>query len=255
MSDLLVALCATLGLACGPTLNLVVDRGRFDGSLVLHCPLCRGRSRARDRVPVLSWLLLRGRCRSCTSQVSTRRPLVELTCAGLFGGTAARLGFDWDLPAFLVLFAGLLALTCTDIERLVLPKRIVYPILGLVALLLTSTAAATGRWDDLLVAGLSAIAWFLAFFALNAASPRLLGFGDVRLAPLLGLALGWFGVRYVLLGFFVANLIGAVVGVVLITTKQIGRSQQIPYGAFLALGTAITVLVGPELFRQLRELS
>ena len=77
----------------------------------------------------------------------------------------------------------------------------------------------------------------------------MLGFGDVRLAPVLGLALGWLGVGYVLLGFFAANLIGAVIGVALIATKRMKRQQQIPYGVFLALGCAVAVFAGPELLR------
>ena len=89
----------------------------------------------------------------------------------------------------------------------------------------------------------------MVFFALNFISPRMLGFGDVRLAPVLGLALGWLGVRYVILGFFLANLIGAVIGIALIATKQIQRSQPIPYGVFLAAGTAVAIFAGPELLK------
>jgi len=98
------------------------------------------------------------------------------------------------------------------------------------------------------------MAWFVVFFALNFASPRLLGFGDVRLAPVLGLALGWLGLRYVLLGFFSANLIGAIVAISLIATNRMSRTQQIPYGVFLALGTLFAVLAGPELLQPLQSL-
>ena len=170
-------------------------------------------------------------------------------CAGLFAGTAARFGFQWDLPAYLVLFAGLLALSCIDIERLLLPKRIVYPLTGLVAALLLLAAALTGQWGDYVTAVLCAIGWFAAFFALNFISPRLLGFGDVRLALVLGLSLGWLGVGYVLLGFFAANVFGAVIGLGLIATKHMTRTDRIPYGVFLALGCALAVFAGPELLR------
>ena len=87
------------------------------------------------------------------------------------------------------------------------------------------------------------------FFALNFASPRILGFGDVRLSLVLGLSLGWLGVSYVLLGFFAANVIGAAVGVTLIATKHMDRQSRLPYGVFLAAGCALAILAGPELLR------
>ena len=134
-----------------------------------------------------------------------RYPLIEAATAGLFAGVAARIGFSWTLPAYLVLAAGLLALACTDIEHLLLPKRIVYPVLGLVGTLLLAAA-------------------------------------------------GWLGVRYVLLGFFAANLIGAVIGIALIASKRMSRQQQIPYGVFLAVGTLLAIFAGPELLRPFQSL-
>jgi leader peptidase (prepilin peptidase)/N-methyltransferase len=184
-----------------------------------------------------------------------RYPLIEAATAGLFAGVAARIGFSWTLPAYLVLAAGLLALACTDIEHLLLPKRIVYPVLGLVGTLLLAAAGITGHWHNLLIAVVSAAVWFVIFFAMNAISPRALGFGDVRLAPVLGLALGWLGVRYVLLGFFAANLIGAIIGIALIASKRMTRQQQVPYGVFLAVGTLLAILAGPELLRPFHSLS
>ena len=198
---------------------------------------------------MLSWLVLSGRCRSCQAPISVRYPLVELACGALFAGTAARFGFQWDLPAYLVLFAGLLALSCIDVERMVLPKRIVYPLTVLVAVLLLMAAAATGNWHDYGIGAICAVGWFVVFFALNFASPRVLGFGDVRLSLVLGLSLGWLGISYLLLGFFAANLIGAVVGITLIATKHMERQSRFPYGVFLAAGCALAVFAGPELLR------
>ena len=96
------------------------------------------------------------------------------------------------------------------------------------AALLLLAAAETGKWHAYLVGAVCAAAWFVVFFAMNLASPRLLGFGDVRLALVLGLSLGWLGVGYVLLGFFAANLIGAVVGIALIATKHMERQSGSP---------------------------
>jgi len=252
MLGLLIGLCALLGLAVGSFLNVVIYRVPRGESIVSPrsaCPSCGAPIRERDNIPVVSWLVLRGRCRDCKAPISPRYPLVELLCAGLFAGTAARFGRQWDLPAYLALFAGLLSLSTIDIERLLLPKKIVYPLTVLVAGLLLMAAAATGHWHDYAVAVICALAWFAVFFALNFASPRILGFGDVRLSLVLGVALGWLGVGYVLLGFFAANVIGAVIGILLIATKRMSRSDRIPYGVFLALGCAVAVLAGPELLR------
>jgi leader peptidase (prepilin peptidase) / N-methyltransferase len=252
MLGFLTAFCAVFGLAIGSFLNVVIYRVPRNESIVSprsSCPACGALIRERDNIPVISWLVLRGRCRDCKASISARYPLVELACAALFAGTAARFGYRWDLPAFLVLFAGLLALSCIDVEQMILPKKIVYPLTLLVASLLLLAAAVTGQWHDYLVGLLCALGWFTLFFAMNLASPRLLGFGDVRLAFVLGLSLGWLGIGYVLLGFFAANLIGAVVGVLLIATKKIDRQSRMPYGIYLALGCAVAVFAGPELLR------
>ena len=252
MLALLIGLCALLGLAVGSFVNVViyrVPRGESVVSPRSACPACGAPIRERDNIPVVSWLLLRGRCRDCKSPISARYPMVELLCAGIFAGTAARFGYRWDLPAYLVFFAGLLALSCIDIERMILPKKIVYPLTGLVGALLLMAAVATGSWRHYAIAILCAMGWFIVFFALNLMSPRILGFGDVRLALVLGLALGWLGIGYVLLGFFAANLIGALIGIGLIATRRMSRSDRIPYGVFLALGCAVAVFAGPELLR------
>jgi leader peptidase (prepilin peptidase) / N-methyltransferase len=252
MLGLLVGLCAILGLVVGSFLNVVIYRVPRNESIVAprsSCPACGAPIREKDNIPVVSWLVLHGRCRDCQAPISMRYPLVELACGALFAGTAARFGYRWDLAAYLVLFAGLLALSCIDVERMILPKKIVYTLTVLVAALLLLAAAETGNWHAYVIGVICAAGWFVVFFALNLASPRLLGFGDVRLSLVLGLSLGWLGIGYVLLGFFAANLIGAVVGITLIATKRAERQSRIPYGIFLASGCAVAVFAGPELLR------
>ena len=252
----LIGLCAIFGLAVGSFLNVVIYRVPRHQSVVSPpsaCPHCGTAIGARDNVPVISWVLLRGKCRHCGAPISVQYPLVELATAALFAGLAARFGYDWALPAYLALFGGLLALSWIDVEMLILPRAIIYPLLVMVAGLLLVPAVVYGSWHSYWVAWAFAGGWFALFFVLNLASPRVLGFGDVRLAPLLGLGLGWLGWRYVILGFFAANLIGAVIGMALIATKRIERQSRIPYGVFLALGTAVAVFFGQELLRPFHQ--
>jgi leader peptidase (prepilin peptidase)/N-methyltransferase len=151
------------------------------------------------------------------------------------------------------MLASLLALACIDLELLVLPRKIIYPTFVLIAIFLFIAAGAYGQWTKLEIAGICAAAWFSLFYVMNFVSPRALGFGDVRLALVLGLGLGWFGWRYVVLGFFAGNLFGAVIGVTLILTKKMRRDQQIPYGVFLAMGASLAIFAGPELLDPLQR--
>ena len=246
----LLIYCAILGLAVGSFLNVVIYRVPRQLSIVRPrsaCPSCSNPISNRDNIPLISWIVLRGKCRHCHSPISIRYPLVEVTTAALFVLTTWRIGAHLDLVAFLILDASLLALALIDLEMLLLPRSIVYPALVSVAAVLLLTAAVDHQWRRLFVAALCSLAWFAVFFVMNLVSPRSLGFGDVRLSPLLGLALGWLGVGAVLLGFFTANVVGALVGVTLIATKRIRRDQPIPYGVFLAIGAVFTVLMGPML--------
>ena len=250
MLGALIGACAFFGFAIGSFLNVIIYRVPRNESVVSprsKCPSCGAPIKDRDNIPVLSWMLLKGRCRNCHAAISPRYLYVELAGGALFAGAAARLGFRWDLPAILVLLSGLLALAVIDLEQMILPKKVVYPTLAIVAGLLALAAAVSGDWHDLLVAAICSVGWFTLFFVLNYASPRMLGFGDVRLALVLGLGLGWLGWRYAVLGFFAANLVGAVLGVALIAMKKMTREQPIPYGVFLALGAAFAIFAGPEI--------
>ncbi|HSS08251.1 MAG TPA: A24 family peptidase [Acidimicrobiales bacterium] len=183
----------------------------------------------------------------------TRYPIVELLTAALFIGAALRFGFDWALPAYLAFLAGLLALAGTDLEHLLLPKRIVYPVLGIVSACLLLAAAATGDWHKLGTAFASGAVAFAVFFTLNFINPRWLAFGDVRLALLIGVGLGWLGPGTALLGFFLGFLLGALIGVGLIATKRIGRQTPVPFGVFLAAGAALAIYTGEPILRWYRH--
>ena len=247
---LLVIYCSLMGLVVGSFLNVVVYRVPRKLSIIRPrsaCPSCNQPIAERDNIPVVSWMLLRGKCRHCRLPISPRYPLVELSTSALFAVTSWRIGTHLDLVAYLILDAALLALALIDLEHLLLPRSIVYSTLVGIAGWLLICAAYYGQWQRFLVATACGVSWFLLFFALNFFSPRSLGFGDVRLSPVLGLALGWLGVGDVLLGFFLSNLVGAVVGLSLIAAKKKSRSDPVPYGVYLASGTILTVLVGPLL--------
>lgn len=247
------AVCGLLGLVIGSFLNVVIWRVPRGQSVVRprsRCPGCGTALRARDNVPVVSWLALRGRCRSCRAPIPARYPLVEIGCGALFALLGARFAGSWALPAYLVLGAGLLALSVIDVEHRRLPVRVVYPTAALTIGFLALAAAADGDWARLGRALLCGAGAWAALAAVHLVSPRGLGWGDVRLAFVLGTALGWLGGWVAFLGFLLAFLAGSVVGVALVVARH-GRREPIPFGPFLALGTVAALFVGQPLARHL----
>lgn len=246
----LVVACALLGLIVGSFLNVVIHRVPRRESVVRprsRCPGCGAELAARDNVPVVSWLVLRGRCRSCGGSVSARYPLVELLTAAVFAATAARLGADAALPAFLVVMAGLVAISAVDLERFIVPNRILYPTLFVAAPLLVAAAAVDGDWSGLRSAAVGGAAGWGLLLVVHLVSPGGMGFGDVRLAGLIGMMLGWLSVGHLFVGLFLAFLSAAVVGVTLIVTGVKGRKDKVPFGPFLAAGALLAVLFGEPL--------
>jgi leader peptidase (prepilin peptidase)/N-methyltransferase len=247
---LLIVICAAYGLVIGSFLNVVIYRVPRDLSIVRPgsaCPTCHAKITWYDNIPVVSWLVLRGHCRGCDEPISPRYILVELAGGAIFAGVAARLGYQWDTLAYLAFFSGLLALSYIDVEHLRLPTRIVYPASVLVIALLVGASAVLDQWHRSVVAALCALAWLTLFGTIHLVSPRALGAGDVRLAPLLGFALGWLSVGAVVVGFFAANLVGSIVGVALVAAHRMQRRQPIPYGVFLAIGAGVAILFTPQI--------
>ncbi|MBV8160789.1 MAG: prepilin peptidase, partial [Acidimicrobiia bacterium] len=245
MTAAVAVVCGVLGLAVGSFLNVVIYRVPRKESVVRprsHCPGCGAQLAERDNVPVISWLLLRGRCRSCGAPISARYPLVELLTSGLFVAAALRFGLDWVLPAYLVFFASLVAITFIDLEHYIIPNRVLYPTLYIVVPLLVVSAAGSGEWDSLRRALIGGAAAWLFFLLLHLVQPRGMGFGDVRLSFLLGLMLGWLGLRQVFLGVFLGFALGSLVGIVLMLLRRRGRKDHIPFGPFLAAGAVLAVL-------------
>ena len=247
MTGAVVALSALFGLLIGSFLNVVIWRVPRKLSVVRppsHCPVCETPIRPADNVPVVAWLRLRGKCRDCGNPIPVRYPLVEASCAVLFAAVAARFGWSWALPAYLVLTAALLAISIIDLEHFIVPDRITVP-LTVSALALLGLAAAADRngwrFGRTLLGG---VAFFVFLFFLNIVYPKGMGMGDVKLSFSLGLYLGWLGWGQVFLGGFLAFLLGAVIGLGLIAAGIKGRKDFVPFGPFLAAGTLIVVLWG-----------
>lgn len=247
---LLTVVCAVLGLLVGSFLNVVVWRVPRGESVVRppsHCPGCDTPIRPRDNVPVVSWLLLRGRCRDCSAPISPRYPLVELGTAVAFAVMALAIGFEPELPAFLYLAAIGVALCLIDIDVKRLPNAIVLPSYVVAAALLGVAAAVDDAWDDLLRAGLGMVALYGFYFLLALIYPRGMGFGDVKLAGVLGLYLGWLGWAEVIAGAFLGFLFGGVVGGALMLGRRAGRKSMIPFGPFMLAGALVAIIWGGAL--------
>ena len=235
------------GLLIGSFANVVIYRVPEGRSIVRPpsgCPACGSRVRSRDNIPVISWVVLRGRCRDCHTSISLRYPAVAALVGALFAGVGLRFGISWTGVGEAALAAGLVVLAFIDLEHLLLPKKIVYATLTVVAVGFVAGAATGTQWHRLLVAAISAVVPWALFFVINFVSPRAMGFGDVRLALLIGFGLGWLGAGYAFLGFIVASVLGSVVGVTMIALGKAGRRTPIPFGTFLAAGAVVAVLAG-----------
>jgi leader peptidase (prepilin peptidase)/N-methyltransferase len=235
-------LAAVFGALIGSFLNVVVWRVPRRESLVSpgsHCPSCETPIAPYDNIPVLSWVLLRGRCRHCRAGISARYPLIELLTAVVFAAVVAVRGFDEGLVLELPLVACLIALAGIDFDHKLLPNRIVYPmaVYGLVATLLVDG-------DDLVENLIAGAGGFLFLFVALVAYPRGMGMGDVKLAGAMGLYLG----LSIIPGMLIAFLSGTIVGLAIIAREgAAARKKAVPFGVFLALGGIAAVLAGHEL--------
>jgi leader peptidase (prepilin peptidase)/N-methyltransferase len=250
MTALVAVICGVLGLCIGSFLNVVIHRVPRRESVVRprsQCPRCEAPIAERDNIPVVSWLVLRGRCRNCGEPISVRYPMVEFGAAALFVAAAIRFGTSWALPAFCVFFAALLAISVIDIDHFIVPNRVLYPTLFITFPLLALAALITGDWTALLHAVIGGAGGFIALLVVHLISPAGMGFGDVRLAGLIGMMLGWLGVGYAVLGIFMGFLLASIIGIGLIVTRLRGRKDPVPFGPFLAAGAVLTVLWGHAL--------
>ncbi|WP_285115719.1 A24 family peptidase [Leifsonia sp. fls2-241-R2A-40a] len=262
---LLVALGGVVGLAVGSFLNVVVYRLPAGGSVVAPpsaCPDCGSAIRSYDNIPVLSWLLLRGRCRDCREPISSRYPMVEgltgvlfvivalvfvppvLAAASALAVSAAVL----MLLAFLYLAAISVTLALIDLDTRTLPNAVVLPSYAVGTVLLGGALALRGDVAHLVSAAVGAVALFTFYLVLALVRPGGMGYGDVKLAGVIGLYLGSLGWAQLAIGAFAAFVLGGLFGLVLVVARRVTRTAGIPFGPWMLAGAWIGILVGGPLW-------
>jgi leader peptidase (prepilin peptidase)/N-methyltransferase len=256
-----VLVAGGFGLLIGSFLNVVVYRVPAGISIARPasaCPSCSTPIRRRDNVPVVSWLALGGKCRDCRTSISARYPIVELATGLFFVLVAARLWPLVGVPtealplvarllsliAFLWLAGVSVALAVIDLEHHRLPDAIVLPSYAVGGALLAASSILVGDWPALVRAAIG-LASLFAFYLIAALSyPGGMGFGDVKLAGVLGLYLAWLGWGEFAVGAFAAFLLGGLYAVVLLVTRRVERTGGIPFGPWMLAGAWVGVFAG-----------
>ena len=260
------------GLLAGGFATMLIDRIPDKTALTVasRCPQCEGRLGLGEIIPVLSWVLRRGRCRHCSSVISSAYPMVELVTASLFVLVVIEHGLDWLALPSVVLVVALVALSTIDMYVYRLPDRLVFPAIVVSAVAMIGVGFAIDRLEALPKAAAGAIGYFLLLFIAHLVSPRGMGFGDVKLALLLGLHLGWTAgsiyvgwlpvIRLVFFALFIGCVVGVAVGILVAVLRRLGRDlvpdpaagdepqaarrlqNSFPFGTALAAATMLLVL-------------
>lgn len=262
MTILLAVFAGLLGLAVGSFLNVVAHRVPLGNSVLSPpsaCPGCGTPITPRDNIPLLGWLLLRGRCRSCAMRIPVRYPLLELAGGLLWVGTFLVVGLSWILPGYLWFVSVTLALFATDLEHHRLPNRIVFVgVTGGTVLLVVGSLLDGEPWARIGWAIVAGAAYFVLMLALALLVRGGFGFGDVKMAALLGLFVGYqpglvqVGASEALGGLVVAVfgsfLIGGIVAMALLALRKRGRKQEIAFGPAMIVASWVAVAAGNDLF-------
>jgi leader peptidase (prepilin peptidase)/N-methyltransferase len=247
----LLVLAAILGLSVGSFLNVVVYRvpqGLSVGGRS-HCPHCNYQLSPLDNIPVLSWIVLRARCRKCASPIALQYPMVEAFTGIGYVIFVGAFGISWLLPVMLIFFSASVALLVIDLKTLRLPDRITLP---LFATLLTGLLMATGLGQDssalvrALVGSALLTTGYAAIWVLTAGKG--FGLGDVKLALSLGLVTAYVGWGALIVATATAWMSGAIIGIALLAARRVGRRSPIPFGPFLIAGAWVGLLFGESWF-------
>ena len=257
-----------LGAIIGSFLNVVIHRIPLEQSIVFPnsaCPSCHAALRAYDNIPILSFMILRGRCRSCRNPISIRYPIVEALTALLFVAVAMRDGISYALPFDLAFVAALIALIFIDAEHMILPNVITYP--GIIFAVLTRLAlpylVGPGQFDDLpglmarmpqlpvwsgslIGAAIGALVgggslWLMGFLWEKLRGVEAMGLGDVKMMFMVGAYLGW---RLAVLTIFFGVFTGSFVGIAVMAKRGRNMQMMLPFGIFLGIGAIFSLFVG-----------
>ena len=234
------------GLIVGSFLNCVIWRMSKGESFIFgrsYCPKCKHDLNFFDLFPILSFLFLKGRCRYCKEKISYQYPLVEFFTGLLFLFLYLNLGIGVDLIFWLVLISLFIIIFVYDIKYYTIPDRLVFLLILLsIIRILYSFFAGLIYFNDVVLYFLSAIGASLFFFLIWFFSKGMaMGFGDVKLAFLIGLILGW---PYIVIGLFLGFLFGAIVGTIMIILKKRQKDSEIPFAPFLLLGMFVAYFFG-----------
>lgn len=234
-----------LGLVVGSLLTVVVSRVAAGESVLAprsRCPNCGAQIPPRDNVPLVSWGILRGRCRACGIRVSGRYPLIELVTASLFVAAGLRYPNAWLFAAVATFLAILFALSLIDVEHRILPNAIVYPsLIGYPVYL--AAARLFGAPVDLVDAAIGFLAYGGVILVVAIISPTGMGMGDVKLSALIGFVVGAMYLPSVAVAGGLAIVLGGVGGVVALAMGK-GRKSALPFGPFLAAGATLALFWG-----------
>lgn len=231
-----IAITFGLGLLFGSFTNVIICRLPVGESIIFpssHCPHCNEPLKARDLVPVLSWLFLKGRCRYCDARISPRYPWVEILCAFLFIGVYLRWGLHGETITGWVFTVILLAAAIIDLDHGIIPDHLTYPgiVIGLILSCFTTLGLLQALGGTLVFGGLL----YLVLFLSNGG----MGGGDVKMAAMIGAFTGLAGSAVTIM---LASLAGAIFGSILIAVTKSGRKTPIRFGPFLAVAAYIAYL-------------
>jgi leader peptidase (prepilin peptidase)/N-methyltransferase len=260
MPILWLVLFFMVGAALGSFINVVADRlpeGKSIISPPSHCSECKNQISAGDNIPICSYLWLRGRCRNCGAKIPQRLLWVELGTAILFVFLYWHYGLGWELALVAFYCCLFISLLLIDLEHRILPNKLVYP--GIIIVLAIATLGSIFGFEPSYIAGMGFRLWivdaaigggigFGILFIIALTSRGGMGWGDVKLAALIGLIAGF---PLVLLAMFLAVIIGGLTAGILLLLKLKGRKDAIPFGPFLAVAAMVTVFWGSHILNWL----